>query len=223
MSQYFETPVVPDTAAAAVAQYLRVKTPGAVAVAGALDQSFGTMELPCVAAGPCSVRVKTAEGTQKMVAATAITKGNYVYGAASGKVSAVANGNVEGIAKETVTADGDIIEVQPINQTVQNGVTLAAASGAIALVPGTVVITKTGSLAAMTLAAPTAAQDGLLLTVTSATAFAHTITATSLIEDGVTGGAKTTATFAAFAGATIVLVAYNLKWHTVSLKAVTVA
>jgi hypothetical protein len=223
MSQFFETPVVPDTAAGAVGQYLRVKTPGAVALAGALDQSFGTMELPCVAAGPCSVRVKTAEGTQKMVAATAITKGNYVYGAASGKVSAVANGNVEGIAKETVTADGDIIEVQPINQTVQNGVTLAAASGAIALVPGTVVITKTGSLAAMTLAAPTAAQDGLTITVTSATAFAHTITATSLIEDGVTGGAKTTATFAAFAGATIVLVAYNLKWHTVSLKAVTVA
>jgi hypothetical protein len=223
MSQFFETPVVPDTAAGAVGQYLRVKTPGAVALAGALDQSFGTMNTACLAAGPCSVRLKTAEGTQKMVAAAAITKGNYVYGAASGKVSSVANGNIEGIAKETVTADGDIIEVQPINQTVQNGVTLAAASGAIALVPGTVVITKTGSLAAMTLAAPTAAQDGLLLTVTSATAFAHTITATSLIEDGVTGGAKTTATFAAFAGATIVLVAYNLKWHTVALKAVTVA
>jgi hypothetical protein len=223
MSQFFETPVVPDTAAGAVGQYLRVKTPGAVALAGALEDSFGTMELPCVAAGPCSVRLKTAEGTRKMVAATAITKGNYVYGAASGKVSAVANGNIEGIAKETVTTDGDIIEVQSLNVPVSNVVTLADASGAISLVPGTVVITKTGSLAAMTLAAPTAAQNGLLLTVTSATAFAHTITATSLIEDGVTGGAKTTATFAAFAGATIILMAYNLKWHTVSLKAVTVA
>jgi hypothetical protein len=223
MSQFFETPVAPDTAAGAVGQHLRVKTPGAVAVAGALEDSFGTMELPCVAAGPCSVRLKTAEGTRKMVAAGAITRGGYVYGAASGKVSAVANGNIEGIAKETVTTDGDIIEVQSLNVPVSNPITLASADGAIALVPGTVVITKTGSLAAMTLAAPTAAQNGLTITVTSATAFAHTITATSLIEDGVTGGAKTTATFAAFAGATIVLVAYNLKWHTVSLKAVTVA
>lgn len=223
MSQFFEAPVAPDTAAGAVAKYLRVKTPGAVAAAGALDQSFGTMDTDCLAAGRCSVRLKTAQGTQKMIAAAAIAAGAYVYGAAFGKVSSVANGNIEGIAKEAASADGDVIEVQPLNQTVQNGVTLAAASGAIALVPGTVVITKTGSLAAMTLAAPTAAQDGLMLTVTSATAFAHTITATSLIEDGVTGGAKTTATFAAFAGATIVLVAYNLKWHTVSLKAVTVA
>ena len=75
----------------------------------------------------------------------------------------------------------------------------------------------------MTLDAPTVAQDGMLLTVTSSTAFAHTITATSLIDDGVTGGSKTTATFAAFAGASIVLMAYNGKWHTISLKAVTVA
>jgi len=223
MSQFFETPVAPDTAAGAVGQYLRVKTPGAVAVAGALEDSFGTMDLPCLAAGPCSVRLKTAEGTRKMVAAGAITRGGYVYGAASGKVSAVANGNIEGIAKETVTTDGDIIEVQSLNVPVNNPITLAPANAAIALVSGTVVITKTGSLAAMTLAAPTAAQDGLTITVTSATAFAHTITATSLIEDGVTGGAKTTATFAAFAGATIILMAYNLKWHTVSLKAVTVA
>jgi len=223
MSQYFETSVAPDTAAGAVAQYLRVKTPGAVALAGALDDSFGTMELPCVAAGPCSVRLKTAVGTRKMVAAGAITRGGYVYGAASGKVSAVANGNIEGIAKETVTTDGDIVEVQSVNVPVSNPITLAAADGAVALAPGSVVITKTGSLAALTLAAPTAAQNGLTITVTSATAFAHTITATGLFEDGVTGGAKTTATFAAFAGATIVLMAYNLKWHTVSLKAVTVA
>lgn len=223
MSQYNPQPIHADVCVGAVGQFLRVKTPGAVDVAGALDQSFGTAFEATFAAGEISVMLKNAQGSQKMVAAGAITKGAYVYGAASGKVSAVANGNIEGIAKETVTADGDIIEVQPINQTVQNGVTLAAASGAIALVPGTVVITKTGSLAAMTLAAPTAAQNGLMLTVTSATAFAHTITATSLIEDGVTGGAKTTATFAAFAGATIVLVAYNLKWHTVALKAVTVA
>ena len=124
---------------------------------------------------------------------------------------------------EAASADGDVIEVQSLNHPVQNSVTLAAASGAIAVAGGTVVITKTGSLAAMTLAAPTAAQNGMILRVTSATAFAHTVTATSLIDDGVTGGSKTTATFAAFAGASMELMAYEGKWHTLSLKAVTVA
>jgi hypothetical protein len=223
MSQYFETGVVPETSAGAVAAHLRVKTFGAVAAAGALDQSIGTMDSPCVAAGPCSVRLKTAQGTRKMVAAAAIAKNAYVYGAAGGKISSVANGNLEGIAREAAAADGDVIEVEHLNQVNANGVTLASASGAITIAPGTVVITKTGSLAAMTLDAPTVAQDGMLLTVTSSTAFAHTITATSLIDDGVTGGSKTTATFAAFAGASIVLMAYNGKWHTISLKAVTVA
>jgi hypothetical protein len=223
MSQFFESACRPDTAAGAVAVNLRVKTPGAVAAAGALDQSIGTMEVDCLAAGPCTVRLKTAQGTRKMVAAAAISAGALVYGAASGKISSVANGNIEGIAMEAASADGDVIEVESINHPVQNGVTLAAASGAITVAGGTVVITKTGSLAAMTLAAPTAAQNGTILRVTSATAFAHTVTATGLFDDGVTGGSKTTATFAAFAGASMELMAYEGKWHTLSLKAVTVA
>lgn len=223
MSQFVEAPVRADTAAGAVNSYLRVKTPGAVAAAGALDQSIGTMEKDCLAAGPCSVRLKTAEGTRKMVAAAAISAGALVYGAASGKISSVANGNVEGVALEAASADGDVIEVLTINHPVQNGVTLASASGALTVAPGTVVITKTGSLAALTLAAPTSAQNGMILRVTSATAFAHTVTATSLIDDGVTGGSKTTATFAAFAGASMELMAYEGKWHTLSLKAVTIS
>lgn len=223
MSQFFESACRPDTAAGAVAVNLRVKTPGAVAAAGALDQSIGTMEVDCLAAGPCTVRLKTAEGTRKMVAAAAISAGALVYGAASGKITSVANGNIEGIAMEAASADGDVIEVQSLNHPVQNGVTLAAASGAITVAGGTVVITKTGSLAALTLAAPTAAQNGTILRVTSATAFAHTVTATGLFDDGVTGGSKTTATFAAFAGASMELMAYEGKWHTLSLKAVTVA
>lgn len=92
----------------------------------------------------------------------------------------------------------------------------------IPIVSGTYVLTK-GSAGAYTLAAPTAAQAGTVLNVVAGTAFAHTITATGLLDDGVTGGSKTTATFAAFVGATIVLEAYNLKWITRSLKAVTVA
>jgi len=222
MSQYFEACVVPETAAAAIAQHLRVKTPGAVALAGALDPSIGTMDTTCTAAGPCSVRLKTAFGTKKMVASAAITAGVYVYGAASGKISAVANGNVAGIAREAATADGDVIEVMPINGIVQNQVTAYAANGALALTPGTATLTKAG-VNAMTLAAPTVAQEGLILTVISQTANAHTITATGLLDDGVTGGSKTTATFAAFAGAAVTLMASNLKWAVVSLKAVTIS
>ena len=60
-----------------------------------------------------------------------------------------------------------------------------------------------------------------ILSVT--TAFAHVITAADLIDDGVTGGAKDTMTFAAFAGAAIELEAVNLKWAVVAKNVVTVA
>lgn len=100
--------------------------------------------------------------------------------------------------------------------------TAFATDGAVTPTVGTATLTK-GSAGAYTLAAPTAAQDGMLLIITSRSAFAHVVTATGLLEDGVTGGAKNTATFAAFVGASCMLQAINLKWHTISLKAVTVA
>jgi hypothetical protein len=88
----------------------------------------------------------------------------------------------------------------------------------VTIAHGTVVFTKAG-VAAMTLAAPTAAQEGTTIVFTSRTAHAHTVTATGLIEDGVTGGSKNLATFAAFAGASLTLQAINLKWHVISLNA----
>src|SRR5213076_2171669 len=60
------------------------------------------------------------------------------------------------------------------------------------------VITKAG-VATMTLPAPTVAQNGLRLTFTNQTANAHVLTATSLLNNGLTGSPFTTATFAAFA------------------------
>jgi len=222
MSQFVESPTRADTAAGAVGQFLRVKNPGAIATAGALEQSVGTMDRTCVAAGPCTIRLKTAEGTRKMVAAAAISAGAYVYGAASGKVSSVANPNIEGIALEAATADNDVIEVLTVNAPTDNTVTAYAANGALAIAPGTATLTKAG-VNAMTLAAPTVAQEGLILRVVSQTANAHTITATSLIDDGVTGGSKTTATFAAFAGASIELMASNLKWAVISRNNVTIS
>ena len=101
-------------------------------------------------------------------------------------------------------------------------VTVYAADGAIVPASGSNVLTK-GSAGAYTLAAPVAAQEGSRIVLTSGSAFAHVVTATGLLNDGVAGGSKNAATFAAFIGASMELIAYNLKWHTVSLKAVTVA
>lgn len=103
-----------------------------------------------------------------------------------------------------------------------NPVPAYAVDGAVLLIQGTSALTK-GSIGAYTLAAPTAAQEGLEINITSGSAFAHVVTATGLLNDGVTGGAKNTATFAAFVGATITLVAYNLKWNVISKNVVTVA
>ncbi len=105
---------------------------------------------------------------------------------------------------------------------VSRGVVVAqAANGAITNnTSAAIVITKTGSLAALTLAAPTV--GGIYLDITSDTAFAHTITATALIQNGVTGGAKTTITFAAFPGSSISLVSTpSLKWNVLSTNVIT--
>lgn len=93
-----------------------------------------------------------------------------------------------------------------------------SASGAVPIVTGNYVITL-GSAAALTLAAPTAAQAGTRIGITSRTAFAHTLTATGLLK---TGSANVNvATFAAFPGAGLVLVADNLLWNVISQIGIT--
>ncbi len=69
------------------------------------------------------------------------------------------------------------------------------------------------SAAAIVLVAPSKSQDGLTLYWTNLTAAAHVITATGLLSDGVTGGGKNTATFAAFVGSSLTLQAQNGLWN----------
>lgn len=126
----------------------------------------------------------------------------------------------ENTAGAGVTLDGVLLKDGASNA--MSPVVAATANGALAVAQSVVVVTKAG-VCAMTLAAPTEAQAGTSITVVSRTAYAHTITATSLIDDGVTGGSKTTATFAAFAGASITLIAYGLKWNVLALNAVTIS
>lgn len=113
MAGYVHTPTRTFQAGAAIAQHLRVKmSSGKLAASGAADDDVGTMEdasfadLDCVA-----VRLPTAEGTCKMVAAAAITLHAKVYQAAAGKVDDAVTGKLVGIALTAATADLDVIEV----------------------------------------------------------------------------------------------------------------
>lgn len=92
-------------------------------------------------------------------------------------------------------------------------------NGAIVPVSGNYVITKAGVLAD-TLAAPTAGiQDGVIIVLNSSTANAHTLTATGLLQTGT--ASVNVATFAAQAGAGLVLQAFNGKWIVLSAVGIT--
>jgi hypothetical protein len=83
----------------------------------------------------------------------------------------------------------------------------------------TYVVTKAG-VAALTLAAPTAGtDDGIEITVTSNTANAHTLTTIGLLQTGT--ASVNLATFAAFAGAGLTLMAYQGKWNVISSVGIT--
>lgn len=138
MSQYVETPTKTFTAAGALGQHLRVITSGALALAGAGDIELGTMEIPCLVAGPATVRLRTAQGTQKFVANGAITAGDLVYAAAAGKVGS--SGTVLiGEALETASGDGAVIEVlrgSPLGvRTIRTRFTVAEINAGATLLP----------------------------------------------------------------------------------------
>ena len=115
MSQFYNEPCRAFTAGAAIAKHLRVKlSSGKLAVAGLADKEIGTLEEASFADGDVrTVRLRTAEGTIKMVAAEAMSAGAAVYTAASGKVAdtATATSYLVGTTLEAATADGDVIEV----------------------------------------------------------------------------------------------------------------
>ncbi len=93
--------------------------------------------------------------------------------------------------------------------------TAHSADGAISVFTGTHTITKT-SIALLTLAAPSAPQEGSTFTITNKTAYAHTVTATGLINKGDASSPYTTLTWPVYVGASITLVACNLHWNVVA-------
>ena len=100
----------------AIPIYSRVKldADGKVTIAGLADKDIGTACRETFAAGEdCTVRLRSAAGTHKMLASEALAIGATVYTEASGKVqdTAQATSFILGTALEAATADGDVIEV----------------------------------------------------------------------------------------------------------------
>lgn len=156
-------------------------------------------------------RLVTGDALNNIIDVVNNLSGNGTPGAVTGTTGTF-SGSVSGttgIFSSSVTSNG---EVQTLAALTTNG--------AIAPhTPATYVITKAGVLAD-TLAAPTATtDDGLIITVTSNTANAHTITATGLFQCGT--AAVNLATFAANPGAGLTLMAYQGKWNVLSSVGIT--
>jgi len=169
------------------------------------------------------------DGIVPVEAGGTITPDSEVSIDANGKAVAATGGVVVGryVNNASNCALGDIIDVQfyrkgqrPTSLAPTSLPTAIAASGPVAVRPSTsYVVTKAG-VAALTLAAPTATtDDGVIITIFSNTAFAHTLTATGLLNTG--SASVNVATFAAFAGAGLTLEAYQGKWMVISQIGVT--
>lgn len=114
MAQYCNGNTKSFKAAGAIPQFARVKLSAAdtVDVAGAADIEIGVAEVAAFAAGDdVPVRLRTAAGTYKMIAAAALTAGAEVYGDASGKVGTTNTNPAIGQTLQAASGDGSIVEV----------------------------------------------------------------------------------------------------------------
>ena len=116
MAEYVDTNTKSLEADAAIALHARVvfEADGKVVTAGITDKEIGTAEQEAFAAGDIiTVRLRTAAGSCKMIAVEALSVGDAVYTAASGKVAdtAASTSYLVGQALTISAADGDIVEV----------------------------------------------------------------------------------------------------------------
>lgn len=113
--------------------------------------------------------------------------------------------------------DAELAEKHPL---VDDIVTYSA-NGAITNFHSIGKITKAG-VCALTLAAPAVADDGKYMNIISTTDYAHTITATDLINNGTVGSPLDLITFAAYRGAGVTLMAVDEVWVVISNRACTI-
>jgi len=136
MSQQINGPEITMQAGEDLVAFRRVKISGATVVyADSGETGIGVVQAAVdfsENANAC-IRLDNPGGTSKMMVAGVVTAGNSVYAAEDGKVSETVNGEPIGIARETSTADGDIIEVLPKYVGTEVAATSARSRAATAL------------------------------------------------------------------------------------------
>lgn len=115
MSQQIDGNYKQFPASAAISQYARVAiaSDGTISAAGLTVKEIGTAQNAAFAAGDLvNVKLRTAAGTHKMIAAAAVAAGAPIGTVASGKVddALTATGFVIGVSLEAATANNDVIE-----------------------------------------------------------------------------------------------------------------
>jgi hypothetical protein len=108
----------------------------------------------------------------------------------------------------------------PIEMVPSPGSYTYSVSGALTVAPGVHKIIKPVSLAAMTLAAPTTAQEGIVMTIVSLSAYAHTVTYTAGFAGNTTS--SDVATLDAI-GHTLTILSVDGKWVILALYLTAVA
>jgi hypothetical protein len=172
--------------------------------------AFAILEESNVNAGDTISAVFVGEAVA--VIGSAVTAGQYLVTNAAGQLvpaTGASNQNIVARAVSSGSNAGDyiVVFVSPDSGPTQEQVTHYVAAGAIPVASGAAGIGSAGALA-MTLAQPTAAQDGTTLFITAETAHAHTVTTAA---NGI-NGAKHVVTFAA-QGDGAVLEAMATVWN----------
>lgn len=163
--------------------------------------------------------VHTTEGTGLKVTSAAAASGVAVAAISSGTDENLTI-NAKGAGTLTLNGTATGATIVPKGRVTPELTTISG-DGAITIQSGLVYLTK-GTAAAITIAAPSS-QDGTRITIISNSNAAHVITFTgSTLLDGTTG-ANITATFTAFKGASITVVAAGATWLTESFNACTIA
>jgi hypothetical protein len=186
-----------------------------LAVASAANApAFAILEESTVYAGDAISAIY--EGEAVAIIGAAVQAGQNLITNAAGQLipaTGATNQNIVARAVSSGSNAGDyiVVFVSPDNGPTQDAVTHYIVAGAIPVAPGTAGIGSAAALA-MTLAQPTAAQDGMQIFITAETAHAHT---TTFAANGI-NGTKHVITFAA-QGDGAVVEAMATVWNVRSL------
>ena len=104
---------------AAISAYRRVllDSSGQINLASNDATAIGFIQHDAASGDPATVKLGSASGSYFGVADTAITRGDAIYPAASGKISGtVVSGTVLGYAAQASSANLDVIEIIPPNK-----------------------------------------------------------------------------------------------------------